>query len=479
MPTTRKNKTNEEMPEDGNLVLASENQELQTQLQEAETQLNEQENIIKNLEDELAANSQQLRQLTSLRQKLREQDEMIANLQSSIRDPTEGILRSMQTPQILRDIPCFTGDPIKLNSFIKSIDHLMPLLKRAESTPVWNIWMQAVRSKIVDEADSVLELYGTDLDWEEIKSTLMTHFNDKRDEVSLTRDLFKISQTGTVEDFYGKISNSISLLVNQLCLNEKNEDVIKAKKIFYQDLGLKVFLSGLKDPLGPIIRAQAPKTLKKALNLCLEERNYTYGKNVFQNNSNPQKPFYKPNPPQARSFPPMPYTRSFVPFQSNRRMDWKPSFNNPQPTNNYNNNYNRNYNHFDNQRPIGLQTKPNYVPAIKADPSARTRQTDYRGRNPPHFQIEEDNNTDYFENPYVEPTYGYGEPYPYPGTHSSYYPTYQQFPQYPPNTYFPSNEPETQEPPEDKNLQQQGNDVNDNHVDNLNFHQLAVDDHPT
>lgn len=125
--------------------------------------------------------------------------------------------------------------------------------------------MQTIRSKITNEADSVLELYGTDVNWVDIKSTLTTHFTDQRDEVSFTRDMFKLSQTNSVEEFYGNIAHSVSLLVNQFNLNEQSDEVVTAKKPFYQVLGLKVFLSGLKEPLGPIIRAQAPKTFKEAL----------------------------------------------------------------------------------------------------------------------------------------------------------------------------------------------------------------------
>lgn len=138
---------------------------------------------------------------------------------------------------------------------------------------MYPIWIQAIRAKIVGDADNVLELYGTNLEWEEIKGNLITHYSDRRDEVSLTRDLFAIKQTGTVEDFYSRISHVVSLLVNLLNINELSAEVRSAKNIFYQDMGLKVFLSGLKD-LGPIIRAQGPSSLKEALRLCLEESNY-------------------------------------------------------------------------------------------------------------------------------------------------------------------------------------------------------------
>ena len=153
---------------------------------------------------------------------------------------------------------------------------MLPLLESARGAPVYTVWLQAIRAKIHGEADNVLELYGTSLNWTEIKTNLITHYSDRRDEVCLSRDLFRLEQTSTIEDFYGKISHVISLLVNLINLNNDNEQVKAAKNRLYQEMGLKVFLGGLKDPLGPIIRAQTPTSLKEALRLCLEESNYNH-----------------------------------------------------------------------------------------------------------------------------------------------------------------------------------------------------------
>lgn len=95
----------------------------------------------------------------------------------------------------------------------------------------------------------------------------ITHFSDKKDEGSLTRGLFKLKQSDSIQDFYRNASHSISLLTNLFHLNEGVNAVITTKKQFYPELGLKIFLSGLKEPLGPIVRAQAPKTSKEALRL--------------------------------------------------------------------------------------------------------------------------------------------------------------------------------------------------------------------
>lgn len=199
---------------------------------------------------------------------------------------------------------------------------------------MYPIWQQCIRSKITGEADDILELYGTGVEWDEIKTTLITHYSDKRDEVSLTRDLIKIRQKGDVKDYYGEISHVVSLLVNLLNLNEPNHDVKMAKNRFYQQMGLKVFLAGLKDPLGPIIRAQSPQTLRDALRLCLEEANYHFSKPASK-----EYFFSKPRvevPPEKR---PQPHPRALPIQQSTYRPFYQPVFqqglkfpqNDPQP----------------------------------------------------------------------------------------------------------------------------------------------------
>lgn len=326
-------------------------------------------------------------------------------------NPIQNVLKSLQTPQILRDLPSFDGSPVKLHSFLRSIDNLIPIINSVRGTPMHTIWIQAIRTKIVGDADNVLELYGTNLDWDEIKSNLITHYSDRRDEISLTRDLFGITQIGSVEDFYSKISHIVSLLINLLNINEANPQVKTAKNLFYQQMGLKVFLSGLKDPLGPIIRAQAPSSMKEALRLCLEEKNYHYAKSVKpQPPPVPFKPFSQPPPVPNRN----PFAQRLNPFQqflprpqqSNQFNPFQQYTPRPQQSNQFKpfpfkptpNPFNipRNQNPFQNpHNPFvnrnAFAPKPNVQPRptpMDVDPSVRSRNINYMNR--PHYQLEEE-----------------------------------------------------------------------------------------
>lgn len=320
----------------------------------------------------------------------------------------ESILKTMQTPQIIRDLPSFCGEQVKLHAFIRSIDNLMPLIDSVQGTPMFNIWQQSIRAKIVGEADNILELYGTSLDWGEIKQNLITHYSDRRDEVSLTRDLYKLYQVGTVEEYYGKISHIVSLLINLLNLSEENVAVKAAKSTLYQQMGLKVFLSGLRDPLGPIIRAQSPSTLKDALRLCLEETNYNLFKSARQPHQQPQaQPRNSSSIPQQRYFQPNPQPSS----------SWR------EAPNTLPSNYQR-YPQVPQQRPplppprIHPNPRPNAnlgrPEPMEIDPSIRSRQINYMNRPPqarstngPHYHIEYENQSQEFDQSNNQDDQGY------------------------------------------------------------------------
>ena len=410
--------------------------------------------------------------------------------------PAETVLRSLQTPTTIRDLPTFDGNPIKLNQFLKTVDNIMPTLELARGSQSFNVWIQSIRSKIIGDADTVLELYGTDLSWSEIKQNLITHYNDKRDEVSLTRDLFKLSQSGSYETFYAEVSHIIALLVNKLNLAENNANVKMAKNRFYQEMGLKVFVAGLKEPLGPIIRAQAPETLREALRLCAEENNYNYVKNPFKTQPPsipPRSTFHTPRP----TYHPPPRFPSTNPFnQPKSPMNpFAYNFNqNPFPKQPFVNNFNQNtfpkqpfVNHnpfkpqplnpnFPRQQPYPPRFNPNPFrtpnafaprPAVfqkpvpmEVDPSIRSRKINYMNR--PHFHEEEGPENYYTYDPY-EYHHQYSDQY-----HHDYYDC-------PPEQYSEEQDNFTESCNSTKPSLENGADQTkeDVQVDDLNFHMVS------
>lgn len=251
-------------------------------------------------------------------------------------EQADKIMKSLQTPQAVRELQPFDGNPVKLHSFIRSVENLMPFLEALHDTPFENVWLQAIRAKIINEADQVLETYGTKLCWQDIKSNLIAYYNDKRDPVTLTRELFQIHQSGTIEQFYGQVQQLLSLLINHTQISTNDENVKKDRISTHQDNALQVFLAGLKEPIGGNVRARQPKNIKQAFDSAVEERNFqnrsglsnprpvnfpfqSAGQRFSPNNFTP-KPFFRktfsepsfrqPPPPIV---PPRPFPRAFPP----------------------------------------------------------------------------------------------------------------------------------------------------------------------
>lgn len=395
------------------------------------------------------------------------------------------VMRGMQTPQAIRDLPCFDGDAVKLHSFIKSVENLIPFIETLEGTPFYAIWTQAIRTKITGEADKILEIYGTPANWNDIKNNLIAYYNDKRDPVTLTRELFQLQQTGSIEDLYGKVQNLLSLLINHTNINTEEINLKNDRINTHQENALQVFLAGLREPIGGNVRARQPKTLKEGFDAAIQERNFLSraGLNIqkssgYQTSSYPPKPFansnqsknsgFSVNPfaipklpvPNKNVFAPKPYPTpqpKQVPMEVDRSIRSKqanyinrPNSNNPRPP------YPPPY-----PPPYALPYPPPYP-----YPNNRNH---FQPSGPPKVQIEELHNT---ENPEEQQIY---DPYFY----YYYYHFYAQ-----PQEYCDQNQnsDENIEKPEQLSIEappQKTQNENSDQIDNLNFQMALFQSSPT
>lgn len=229
----------------------------------------------------------------------------------------EIVLKSMQTPQAIRDLPTFDGNPVKLHNFIRSVDNLFPFISALENTPFFNVWLQSIRAKIIGEADQILEIYGTPLIWNDIKANLIAYYNDKRDCVTLTRELFQVQQITTIEKFYGQVQNLLSLLINNTNILIQDNDLKTDRIATHKENALQVFLAGLKEPIGGNVRARKPSTLKEAFDACVEERNFQAKQGLKSSPFYPSLPKQTNQPTFSYSQPPNPR----MPIQQTRNFN--------------------------------------------------------------------------------------------------------------------------------------------------------------
>lgn len=408
-------------------------------------------------------------------------------------DQVERIMKSLQTPQAVRELQPFDGNPTKLHSFIRAVENLIPFIEPLKGSPYEKIWLQAIRAKIINEADQVLETYGTALNWDDIKENLIAYYNDKRDPVTLTRELFQIQQINSIEEFFGKIQNLLSLLINHTNISTNNENLKQDRILTHQENALQVFLAGLKEPIGGNVRARQPRTIKQAFDAAIEERNFQSRGGLNKPNLQPNLPARPPKainfPPQLRAHRPAPYNQFYnrppMPYpQYSQRPNFAPQY---APPNNDNSaprappralpapeardvdrsirskfvNYMNRPN--DNSQRQSFSQRNRFVPAV---PPRTARITELRN-------IEQDYGDSYEQSTYNDPYYEHSmqSNYFYPDYYyETPYATTENYPNYTSTQHEADNENE----PVDDNTEQNNE---KEFMDNLNF-QVETNFHP-
>lgn len=232
------------------------------------------------------------------------------------------VFQSLRIPDAIKQLPTFDGNPRLLFEFLSNVEEILLFIRGTDKTPYGSILLRAIRNKIEGQANEVLNMYGTPLNWDNIRDNLILHYADKRTETSLIRDLHGLKQyRKPFEKFYSEVVEIQSALCNNILLNENDQNVVKAKKELYGEMCLNSFVTGLMDPLGVTIRAMRPRSLAEALDFCVKEQNIYYQRGSF--NRYP----VRGQIPQRYSYERKPYSQSSRPYYSNPQNGY--TYNNP------------------------------------------------------------------------------------------------------------------------------------------------------
>lgn len=208
---------------------------------------------------------------------------------------------SLKIPDAVKDLPAYDGNKNTLYEFIGNVDEILTIINEEVGKPQYNVIMRAIRNKIIRQANEILTMYCTPLDWKIIRETLILHYSDKRNETNLVKDLHQIRQNNdSMEIYYSRIIEIFSTIINHVRVHELNQNVINSKCGLYAEMCLNVYLSGLKEPLGSIVRAMRPKTISEAFTFSIIETNITYMRNPNYSHVNDKKPIT--NPRQNQTF---------------------------------------------------------------------------------------------------------------------------------------------------------------------------------
>lgn len=273
---------------------------------------------------------------------------------------TPSSIINTRVPEAIRDLPHFDGNPKQLRGFINRVDTAIKYIPNDAESTLNFVVLNAIRSKITDQASEYLDEQNTPLDWTEIKTDLVSRFADKRDEIVLIQDLNRLKQNGdTVENFHFRIKEIKNKLNNLAEDNEQNQEVLNSKIMFYEKLCLNAFLGGLRGPLGGNVYCMQPQTLEEAHKHCSELQKIYNTRNDFDYRNNNRNSYYNNNYSNNN------YNNQNLSNKHNNRNNsnndkYNPNkFNNRGNSNNnyrYNNNYNpnqysnqNNYNRYDNR----------------------------------------------------------------------------------------------------------------------------------
>lgn len=78
------------------------------------------------------------------------------------------IFQSLRFPAAIKQLPTFSGNPRLLHEFLNNVEEILLFIRGRDKTPYGQILLRAIRNKIEGQANEVLNMYGTPLNWDNI-----------------------------------------------------------------------------------------------------------------------------------------------------------------------------------------------------------------------------------------------------------------------------------------------------------------------
>jgi hypothetical protein len=265
-------------------------------------------------------------------------------------------IQQSRIPDPIKMLPNYEGDPKTLNHWIHSTSTVLAAYEpvRLQDPIIYNIWVMAIRQKIIGKANEALVSRNIATDWGRIREVLIEYFGDRRDLSTLSAQIPYLRQGNkNLDEFYKETSELTANINTKVSLDPRFPDAnqVNAVMTFVRDLTKSSFIDGLNEPLNLTVRSFRPTTLEEAKSAAEEQlqsiqRNRIFNSNtdgkfsVFSQNSQRQQVQKKnPNRQQNPKYNQASNQASnFVPRQNNSQ-NFTPNF-----TPNFNRNANGNFN---------------------------------------------------------------------------------------------------------------------------------------
>lgn len=333
-------------------------------------------------------------------------------------------------PDLVKDLPIFTGEPSELHVWIDDAEKLVNLYKPNVNSSVdkknkFHMVCRTIRRKIRGEANSALVASNVNLNWLMIKSTLLTYYGEKRDLNTLDCQLMNVQQKNrNLEEYYNEVNKILSLIANHIKNDDRYNHPEASKSLIemYNEKAIDAFVRGLDGDIGKFLKNYRAVSLAQAYGYCVSFMNTEYRKNYSKLKpefptftQQPQKipPKLPPRIPPQHSFnirqpmvPPFKTFQSIPQFQRFQPMQQFPRVPQQLPT--------RFQQGMVTPQPLSRmqqipQAKPQQVfqpnpfqpkfekpVPMEVDPSIRTNRVNYVNR-PKNFNIESENTEEYIQ----------------------------------------------------------------------------------
>ena len=316
-------------------------------------------------------------------------------------------------------IPQFNGDPLILSKYIKQCDKLY--IRFHDTNDVDNFQNEVLMGVFISKlgpsiADKVF--VNTVDTYPQLRQALLQTFGDKRDTYTLTLELGKLKQEVN-EDcfrFHDRVAQLLNAQIAYLQVHEAEGASILTQ--YMQILALRVFLNGLQDPLGNLLRTKSPENLGAALGMLVNDFNLKPKDKIVPVNKNNLHPVMRPviqrhpTPQFAPRSTPQYLPR--MPMQQFQRPPFAPrpfpSQSNRPPQNQYRPNFSQNSSQNKNW------SKPSNFKYKEEPMSISTRNTNFNMITQVEPENVEPENAQYYDNssydnPYYDNAQYYDNPY--------------------------------------------------------------------
>lgn len=292
-------------------------------------------------------------------------------------------------PDFLRDLQPFDGRPTELINWLADVQGVIDMYREHGATDAQlELIGRSVRRKIKGEAADILNANNIMHNWNNIKSTLLLYYKDKRDLKTLDFELTSIKKAPneSLGSYYSRVNELLSSIIAQIQTEPKFFLHANSHIDYFREKAIDSFIRGLEKPLCQLLKTYNPKTLNHAYQFCLEYFNMDTRSAPYRNEhtSNIPRPrdLEPPRlPPRRQPLHPTIPPRNHQPVFHQAR----PMFNHPFPQPKFQNNPFHQPHAFQQPRfqnnpfPQTNRPLPNPEP-MDVDPSIRSRNINYSNR---------------------------------------------------------------------------------------------------